>query len=254
MNFFKKIWNFLKSPKVKLWLIIMGIVVFVSVSVMSIIMIASPVEYSRHLRPYRDDVYTVSVVNQHFRSTPKVLNNNQIGGELDPDFNKEEGIAIEEILKNLHSASKTTRFAQFFFGEASGSDTVKYNPAVYQSSLNTLANGTYVLITFASPVYVLMGSNNSSDQYYAEKYDPEFLNNTASVPSTTTYHGSRVVHSIFIPLGSVKNNFAQHTWYIRTGDSKMNYNTSSAYNYTYTTYANYNKLFNYVNGLSNSSF
>ena len=239
-NFLKKIWNFIKNPKVRLWLILMGVVIVVSVSVMSIIMIVTPVEYSKVLKPQSADIKNITVTNTNFKSDKPFVNYSEI--DVATGSNALEPKVVGNILSELHKASKTNRFGQFFGGQAGGEEKLKGPSSFSIYSLSTQERSAYLIITFAEPKYVLVGNTNNLQ---IEEYDPLWNDNTNF---TSIYHSSRVIHKIFIPLGSVKNNFVQHTLFISAGNAEMSYSTS--FNFSYTTYANYWALAEYVKSLA----
>ena len=261
-NFFQKTWQFLKKPKVKVWLACMAIVILVSVSVMSVIMIANSVDYSKDLRPYRDDVYSITVMNENIstNSGRKEFNNSFI----DRTSNANEGKVLSKILDKLHDASKTSRFAQFFGGQANGDEKIAYDYIGYDTSSNftSVAKNVYIKIKFNSPVYVINGEQrDSASPIRAELYDPNYEqprdeNGRYYGTLTNTYHRDRVVNAIYIPLGAVTNSFDKQTWFLCLGSDGIKYDkiNHTEMNCSLSTYGNYNSLKKYVNGLDETSF
>ena len=256
-NFFKKIWHFMTGTKLRIWIVSMIAVIIIAGSVMSIIMATNKIEYSKDLRPYRDDVYSISVYNEN-------LTRNEFSNSfIDRTPNEKEGPVLENILNKLHAASKTSQFAQIFGGQANGDETVKYNYVGYthSSSFATPAQGVYIRIKFDAPIYVINGEQNSStNPLRAEKYDVNYeqlrdADNNIVGTTTKTYHEKRVVNAIYIALGSVTNKFTEQTWYLCLGPSNNHDNPNyTEMTYTLDTYGNYHSLAKFVKSLDNSAF
>jgi|GEM_PF-3704375 len=223
----------LTSPKVKLWLIAMAIVVVVSASVMSVVMIASPIQYSTKLMPALTQVKQIEVVNPNLTSNSRKLFKNSF---IDPTASPNEGAVVKDVLDLLYNAGSTTRFSQIFGGQASGSENTKYDT----TSMNKSRLGSnYIGIYFQMPVYVIT-TTKPSDNAIVE-YDPD---------DSASYNNS-VINTIYISLDS-KDSFRGQNWYICLGSTAMSSNTYI--NYVFNTYGNYSKLFDYVSALTDANF
>ena len=237
MSFFGKIWNFIKKPKVKIWLVSMAIVIFVAVSVMSLVMILSPVEFSKQLRPYVNYVNSISFRNQNFTDiNGRELINGARGGDVDVHADARQTQVVGDIITELHRASRTNRFMQAFGGQSQRSEVLRWTNWEFTRANLTRNNTTYIEIIFDAPVYVILRAD-AHNPVRIEKFD-----------SNNPVHENQVLQAIFIPLTDISNSFDQHVWHLRIGT--INFAPLSLdYFATFTTNANYYRLFNLVDSL-----
>jgi hypothetical protein len=214
------------------------------------------------------DTITIDNNNPDFTG-PRQINNNRIGGTLDPVVLKSHGDTVSQIVKLLDNGRKTNQFSQFFGRQAQGSERV-HAANISQSQFNRQHGGAYIRIVFERPVFVIHryerpGHANGpwEIQPFNANYEnerPYFETTNAQGDTIRTHYGrlphqynNAVIHSINIPLGNVSNRFAQHTWNIQVGTHTMsNSNRPSTMTYTYTTFGNYNDLARYVERLTNN--
>jgi len=250
-NFFSNIWNFLKKPKVKIWLIAMMVVIFLTVGVMSLVMVLTPVHYGMQMQPQLENVYSIHFRNQHHtNSNGRELLNGNVGGTLDPESNSYRNQIVKDILDKLSTSGQTNRFAQVIGGAASGSEVVRRNNNHSTNSRSALTRvGTWIEITFNEPKFAII-RNNDTSPWRIKPFDPNYTQVDGVGPTAVVYNRDHIVRSILIQLDNVRNSFDEQIWHISVGSSTPNFvNRPTNFHHTLTTFANFRPLFNVVNGI-----
>lgn len=270
MKFLKAIGKFFKNKKVHVWAAIMACVIVLAFCMMSWIMVSDKVVYGKTgnqtvIRENNEfvkvaaekfdfvpalfmvDTITVSSGNDDLSNDTVQLNNNMIGGELDPVVLKNEAKAVEAIIKRLDSGRKTNSFIQFFTGGASGEQRVTQTyTGTFQ--FQEISEEIWIKIVFATPQFVVNQASQGQPweiQKFVPGYSRPIDKETGQAYGTSAnIYNTRIINAIHIPLGNVKNKFERQTWYLSTGNDRMNNTTSMGF--TFTTYGNYHSLLRYI--------
>lgn len=282
MKVLKAILNFFKSRKVQIWAACMAVVVVVAFGIMSWVMVANKIVFGNltftkaevvggetiytdirfDFMPKLIDVDTISFSNdnENFTYGTFQLNNNRRGTNVENNIIfKSEARTLEKILELLDGSRKTNAFSQFFAGGESGEERVAQSYTsdweFKQAGKSRDAdNAVWIKIVFDSPKFIVT-RDAIGKPWRVETYDENYTQpkdeNGKAYGWTTSDYSNHIVNAISIPLGNVKNAFTQQTWYLSIGSHESK-NTSSM-SCTFTTYGNYYKLFEYVNGIDNAS-
>lgn len=205
--------------------------------------------FSPHL--FFVDTISFSNKNEDISHKQFQLNNNMINGVEDRVVFESHARAVKTILENLDKGRKTNLFSQFFSGGQSGGE---YLTQTYTGphTFDEACNGVWIKIVFAKPQFVV--NRDPGRSWRIEEYDARYTQpfdegNTARGQSQADYN-NRLISAISIPLGNAKNGFERQTWYISVGSQEAKNTTSLGF--TFTTYGNYYKLLQYVNGIDDA--
>lgn len=272
----KAIGKFFTNKKVHLWAVIMACVIVVAFGIMSWIMVADKVMYSKvtykntvrtngtdtvvsktkiDFVPELRMVDTITIANgqEELSSESVQLNNNMICGTLDPVVPKSEAKIVSTIMQRLDKGRKTDSFSQFFTGGSSGDQRI-VNTWTSSWEFQEASNDVWIKIVFATPEFVINRIDNKP--WEIQKYDPAYtrpIDAATGNPygTSVSQYNRYVVNAIHIPLGNAKNKFTRQTWYLSVGTEKISNTTSMGF--TFTTYGNYYSLLRYVRGITDET-
>lgn len=243
--------QFITHPKFKLWLSIMGIVVIVAVSLMSLVMVLIPVNHGLNISIANVSyiqVYNSTIAVSH-KDGRKANYRAQDDASVNTDVERDsvQVATIKSILNEINGAkTKSNRFRTVFLGQggneyaANSKDSSKNVSSSSDIKNTNVSNGLWIRIVFKNPQYRAWREGST---YHFEKYDG----------TDTTVAKETLVTSLYFPLGDVSNKFTQQTWYLGLGYNSSG-NASDTITTKFVTYGNYNALADLVIGLTSSSF
>ena len=215
--------------KLIIWSVCTGVVIIVAFSIMSLVMVLSPLSYGEELMPSLDNVDLINYVN------PKYSNSRQLRYNT-PEQIATHTTAVETIINDLADQGKTNRFLHFFAGQG-GEKLPPSRSIVTTSQLKSLSGGTYIHIVLHDSPYAIVSSTNDSGE------------EVFSIESSADAEAKDRLTAVYIMLGDVLNGFQEHTWLLcLAGTSPLQNKTTVSHKFI--TYGNYYSLAEYVNGLT----
>lgn len=233
--------QFITHPKFKTWLAIMGVVVVVSLAVMSLVMVLIPADYGFNIDIA--NVASIQVGNAQLKNEGRTANyraqDDTANGAASDSV---QVTTIKQILKEINNApTKTNRFKQVFFGLGGNEYAASsHKPDNVTNASNirqaNISGEIWMRLVFKTPQYCVW---RESSTYY---FKP--ISETPAEKNVT----ANQVTSISFPLGLVENGYRQQTWYLGLGYNNSTPNTSI--NEKLVTYGNYSGLRDVVSDLT----